>query len=313
VHSVFIESDSDPNDLAQQESLGLVSNVLLEEARISLKQLPLLDSAILVVSTRFNDTVRARSGDSALELYDHERPLDFGAGAKVVFDPNRELFTIVMHAEFFHDDPEGRAQRDRERHGLDTLRIVIHEGWHVVLCQRGEDPTTQATRLRPQPQLPRHVSYDIAALILDEFRVELTLCKIGWVQRRQKKPYFFFEARARLRAATAFKRSDSLSRQRESALFLCHTYASRLASLAAEAATTAVPRHIRSRNTGGRRETGLTYWATILDILRDVPTAAEEYPQPERDAVYLAMVSQVDDWLQMIAGWSPGLDETLNG
>jgi hypothetical protein len=144
---------------------------LLERATTHLAELPLGGNVRVVVTSQLDDSLEARLDSTYTVPFRKNR---VGVGrviAKTVTDKTSSTEILL--------DAIALLPGVRDHTDVSLGRLLSHEGLHLVLRARGEDAhTIVRTLLRPRDAVEETL-YWMAALALEEYRIERYLCGCG--------------------------------------------------------------------------------------------------------------------------------------
>lgn len=198
--------------------------------------------------------------------------------------PHRAPFVIERRrgrvlGQFFPREAGGPAiVIDRlvlERDDTYVARFFVHEGWHGVLSERGED-VHQLIRIA-NPTKGADGSVEAAGNALEEYRVERALCDRTWwrhVGLDEAVARAGDDARHLLDATNAAARSDEETEEHAANMAL-HDLVLALAHLAADHLAAPEERVVRfPQNETHSWSVAMPLWEPLLHELRRVPSAA---------------------------------------
>jgi hypothetical protein len=144
-----------------------VDIAFLQDALSSLRGLPLAGNVRVVVTSEMARSLAARI-DRYYSTPFHQKRIMGRVTAKTVTD-HASSTEILVDAVALQPDVRSHVDASLER-------VLAHEGRHLVLRQRGEDAHSCVRALSPTPE---DLTIWIAALAIEEYRIETALCANG--------------------------------------------------------------------------------------------------------------------------------------
>jgi hypothetical protein len=284
----------------------LVDDELVNEIERVIEVLPLTLPLDLIIAGNLEREVKLAAPENQIDGPDFElkaivthfkakRPDDSAVAAKAILPQPGGVHAIVVDGRVFTQGPAGAPEV-----GLGpVVRVIVHEAWHSVFQQRGEDPVSLYQRLKP---LPDAQHFRVAAQVLDEYRVErATSADYG-----RRPGLDAYDAAHFVQAYKAFRRAPKLpqpgSDWLETGIGLCQYYGLLLASTAADQ----LANKTRFSATGPLWERAVgTYWDRALEILGRIPSDADR--PTDVDEHLIELVELVGDWMNNVSVWAEGV------
>lgn len=144
-----------------------VDKAMIERAAIPLRRLPLREAPRIVVTGDLEASYGERVSRFFADPFRQER-LVGRVIAKTVTD--KDSSTVILL--------DAAALEPGVRNSGTLSRLLLHEGLHLLLRDRGEDAHAAVRDMNPSSEIDT-ILYWIAALALDEYRVETQLCGEG--------------------------------------------------------------------------------------------------------------------------------------
>jgi hypothetical protein len=289
---VTASSEGDATVFEEQIVLEEIDERLLAAV---VEQIALLDFVApvdVVLAASLNNSVRARASDIVGARYVGERPDERAVAARALRTADGH-YLIIVHAGLFSGNPVHAQLRDSK--SVSVPRIMQHEGWHVLLMQSDEDPTSQTRRIDPHGvDLP----LALAAQFLDEFRVERAMFEDGWERAGDAVgPLSLLEMVKRLRRAEQTPASDSLEAFLETRLGRAHGAAQFVAHEAARVVHLGAEAPARVRDMKKWELFGGAYWDAMYELLLEMPSAKVRVVAEELEPWLIACSRIAAEWL----------------